>query len=68
MTDSTSQPEPVDPGHDPGVDPPADDDTPDGADDRGPVDQSEREDRPGVTKDPDDPMDTDFHVPPGPME
>ena len=26
MTDSTSQPDPVDPGHDPGVDPAPDDD------------------------------------------
>jgi hypothetical protein len=51
-----SPPETVDPGHEPGVDPPPDNQD----DDRGPVDQSEREDRPGVTEDPDDPDDTDF--------
>ncbi len=32
MTDSTSQPEPVDPGHDPGVDPAPDDDQDDAVD------------------------------------
>ena len=50
-----SRPEDVNAEHEPGVDPPDNE-----VDDRGPVDQSEREDRPGVTKDPDDPDDTDF--------
>ena len=64
MTEPNSQPEPVDPGLEPGVDPPPDQDV----DDRGPVDSSEREERPGVTKDPDDPEDTDFENSPGLVE
>lgn len=64
MTEPNTQPEPADPGE-PGVDLPLDDDD---AEDRGPVDSSEREDRPGVTKDPDDPEDTDFHSSPGLVE
>ena len=58
-----SRPEDVNAEHEPGVDPPDNE-----ADDRGPVDQSEREDRPGVTKDPDDPDDTDFPSSPGLVE
>ncbi len=64
MTEPSSQPEPVDPGHDPGVDPPPDRDAVNG----GEADKADREDRPGVTADPDDPDDTDFNASPGLVE
>jgi hypothetical protein len=62
MTES----DPLDPAPEPGTDPSPDQGQ--DLDDRGPVDSSEREDRPGVTKDPDDPEDTDFENSPGLVE
>ena len=59
MTDSTSQPEPVDPGHDPGVDPPPDDDR-DAVDRAEALDEPEAQEAPAPDDSAVDPTDAGF--------
>jgi hypothetical protein len=59
MTDATSQPEPVDPGHDPGVDPPPDDDR-DAVDRAEALDEPEGQEAPGPGDPAVDPADGGF--------